>query len=100
MENDSMIKEINKAISYFIQQRRGINTLAIAVNNTGMKNLQALDKSEIIHDASHINGIAVYHIPKMRHLCVVGEESVIKRMSENLNKVTISLDIKKDGFHD
>ena len=95
-----MIKEINKAISHFIQQRKGINTLAIAVNDAGMKEIQALDKSEISHDATHINGIAVYHIPKMRHLCVVGEESVIKRMSENLNKVTISLDVKKEGFHD
>ena len=81
-----MIKEINKAISYFIQQRRGINTLAIAFNDAGMKKLQELDKSEISHDATHINGIEVYHIPNMSHLFVVGEESVIKRMSEALKK--------------
>ena len=99
MESEDMITNINKAISHFIQRKR-IDTLAIAVNDAGMKEIQTLDKSEISHDATHINGIAIYHIPNMRQLCVVAEESVIKKMKESLKKVTISLEIKKEDFHD
>ena len=102
MEKNDIIQSINKTI-YRLQRIKNDEPLAIAVNQEGWDELMSTmstKKDTKGHDQMRLFGTKVYQIPNLRHKFIVGRESMIKQMNESLSKVTISFNVKKEGFHE
>jgi hypothetical protein len=100
MGKDDIIQSINKTI-YRLKSIKNDEPLAIAVNQEGWDGLMSTQKDTTGYENQmRLFGYKVYKIHNLRHKFIVGRESRIKQMNELLSKVTISFDIKKDGFHD
>lgn len=99
MEKDDIIQSINKTI-YRLQRIKNDEPLAIAVNQEGWDEIMSTKIDTKGHDQMRLFGTKVYQIPNLRYKFIVGRESRIKQMNESLSKVTISFNVKKEGFHE
>lgn len=100
MEKDDIIQSIHITFCR-LKSIKNDEPLAIAVNQEGWDELMSTQKDTTGYENQmRLFGNKVYKIPNLRHKFIVGRESLIKQINESLSKVTISFDIKKEGFHD